>query len=163
MKTYCYVSLAAAFTLFFSSCAKDTGGPAFHTMNASLVPQPGKGLALIYFKNGFKAPLHLPPGIFLNEQAIGARFKGPSFYSYQCNPGPLCVSTYVSPDTPDSDRNHGLFRFPRGKTIQIDAGQTYYFTSGRPGFIDLAIVEPVSKERGESEIQGCRWENPTAN
>jgi len=149
MKASFYLSIATLCACFFTACASR---PVYHDVKASLTPQPGKGLVLVYFKSGFvggAAKWHLYNG----DQLLTDIMKRGAFYSYQANPGDLRFTTtqnvtYVNvlPSL--------LGLIPRDqKPIHIDPNQTYYVN------FHFGDIKPVSNEEGEKDIQDCEWIN----
>ena len=88
-------ALVAAFAgLLLSSCA---GGPAYREVKASLTPQSGKGLAVIYCKGGFVGAAAKIP-VYANDELVTKKFQRGGFYTYEANPGQLHIALFPTED-----------------------------------------------------------------
>jgi hypothetical protein len=157
MKISVYFPFIAICVLIFSGCASN--GPVYHDVKASLVPQPGKGLALIYYKAGIygsAAKWH----IYANDQLLTDRFTRGSFYSYQASPGDLHLSTSHNMTwVPVAIIDQAIGTIKKDQpTVRILPNQVYYITMGI-GMWHETLTQ-VSKEEGEANIKDCHWMNP---
>jgi len=160
MKSHICLSITAAFCAsLLAGCASTT--PVYHSAKASLTPQPGKGLVLIYFKPGFYESA-MKWHIYANDQLLTDKFKRGAFFSHQAAPGELRLSTkqnatfvMVIPSAmigqPHKDQ----------ATIRVEPKQTYYMEMA-PGTWRENIKQ-VSKGEGEEGIKDCHWMNPATN
>lgn len=170
MKKHTILSLLAAISIMsLSACA--TSGPTYRNSQASLTPKPGKGLVLAYWTPGM-AGAAAQYNVFANDKEIAHGMSRGSFVSYDADAGPLMLSTRrkmnaasaiataiialptaglsVAALAIDSSIKH------KSPDLNVVAGETYYMRfSGK--------MKTVPKERGEKEIEGCRWFNPTTN
>jgi len=153
--------IAAACACFLSSCASNPN-PTYASAKASLTPEPGKGLVLIYYKDGITGKAGRLK-ISANDQLLTDKFRRGSFYSYQAPPGPLALTTAVKPTyVPIAIALQALAAIPiHYKPFQVEANQTYYLPLKAGAF--MPKLEPVSKEEGERDIQNCHWVNPAGN
>lgn len=141
--------LAAACLCLVVGCANP---PVYQTVRGSLVPEPGKGLVLIYYRSGvangaFKWHLYA-------KQCLTTRLKHGSFYAYQADPGPVRFMTSQNPTFVDFVPWPNKQAAVEQKPITIHRHQTYYvdFNGG-----DLKLV---SADIADRDMEGCEWINP---
>ena len=146
------VVMGAVVTLL-AGCAS---APVYRDVEASLTPQPGKGLVIFYF------PRHMLRSdakcqINVNGERLPGSLKSGTFYTYQAEPGKLRTTTTQS---------FGPSRagdVPKDQpSIDVQEGQTYYVDM-RLGFLggnEKLRVAP--KDKAERELKDCRWVNAAA-
>jgi hypothetical protein len=153
--------IASICACLVSGCAGN-GNQTYHSAMASLTPQPGRGLVLIYYKDGVGG--HAARWrISANDQLLTDNFRRGCFYAYQAAPGTLVLATSVKPThIPVAIVMQAAGAVPNHhKPIQVEANQTYWLPIKAGAFRER--LEPVSKEEGERDIQDCHWLNPTGN
>lgn len=150
-----------------AGCA--SSGPLYQNVQASLTPKPGNGMVLIYRHPGFKGG---NPGeyLFANNQLLPGRIPIGGFYSIEAPPGPMTVAFADLPGESTATTKavsvlsggvlgivaDSIGRKRRGTTITVYPDHTTYVDL-YSGF-SIGMRE-VSKEQGESDIQGCQWVN----
>jgi hypothetical protein len=158
MKTSLCLSIAAICAFIFSGCASNTA-PLYPNVKASLTPQAGKGLALLYFNAGMGPGGSAKYHVYANDKALIERFTNKTFYSYQAPPGDLRLVT--TKNVPYVLVLPGLFDLiPKNQPpVRIDANQVYYFKLS-VGFFRENLRQ-VSKEEAEKDMNDCHWLNPS--
>jgi len=161
MKKHIRLSILAVIAInlvFLTGCQGIwTSGPRYDTVKNSLIPEPCKGLVIIYAKSGFWGGGPNKWKIYANGQLLTKKFKLGTFYSYQADPGELRLSTknnfFMSPVA-----SHISISQP---TLQIMSNLTYYVEAGFYGGaqVDFLKFEQVLKEKGEKGIKDCKWIN----
>ena len=183
MKNHTLLSIATAICAsLLSSCAH---GPKYPDVKKSgaLTPHKGNGMVLIYRTPGFVGAADPGQYVYANHDVLLGRLPRGGFYSYEAAPGALnLMCTAEKGESTGKTKTKsalggalsgGLVAGPvgvvvgsalalagdssahrkHGIDIEVVPEQTHYFT------ID-AVLEPVSNEKGEDQIQGCHWLNP---
>ena len=183
MNNHLSLSIAAvACASLFSSCAH---GPKYGDVKKSgaLLPHQGHGMVLIYRTPGLVGAADPGQYVYAKHDVLLGQLPRGGFYSYEAAPGPLnLMCTPLQGESSGETKSKralggavsgALVMGPVGAVVgsalsvagdseehrkhRIDItvvpGQTHFFT------ID-AVLEPVSNEKGEDEIQGCHWLNP---
>jgi hypothetical protein len=151
----------------------DASGPFYGAVSqsGSLTGHAGNAMVLIYW------PSRLVTGdsdywIFANDVPL-QRLRKAGFYSYEASPGQLDLAFSMAKEKPSAGGaalsllplgggliNYAIWHHRPHLAIDVVAGQTRYVrlvkTSRGP------VMQEVSKEESESELQQCHWINAPA-
>ena len=84
-----WFSTAAICACLLTGCA--ASGPLYHEVKSSLIPEAGKGLAIVYFRPGGLGGANKFP-IWANREVLTDKFRLGGFYTYQAAPGQLSLA-----------------------------------------------------------------------
>ena len=157
MKNIHYLSILTFIAASLLTGCESTG-PVYHNIKASITPQSGKGLVIIYFKfiRGNGAP---KVRIYANGTFLTGALTRDLSYTYQAEPGTLHIY---------SSQTYGglgvLSAIPKdAPTIQIEPNHTYYMQVTTGFFLANETLKQVSEEVGQEEIKDLQWLNPPSS
>jgi len=144
------VVMAAVVTLL-AGCA---GTPVYyHDVEASLTPQPGKGLVIFYFKREMLTR-NARCQVYVNGQGVQGELRRGLFCTYQADPGKLRITT-----TQSSGPAHAGDVAKKQPSLDVVAGQTYYVDMNLGFLGGNEKLRVVSQERAVRELKDCKWVN----